>query len=112
MATPTTPTTVLVSAPPTPIKSRRAKRRPTVQERINATNLARTLTGYNDTSPIWNKRLPEVLVEIEQNLDTAITAIRSGSSMDYMVLLEEALLLNRELQKRTATYKVVGAQLR
>lgn len=105
-----TPTTLVVSS--TPNKSRRAKKRPTVQQRIDATNLARSLTGYNDTSPIWGKMLPEVLVDIERNLDTAITAINSGSSLDYMVLLEEALTLNRELQKRTATYKVIGAQLK
>lgn len=90
------------------LKAAKAKRKLSGQAYKDARDFARSATGYNDTSPIWGKRMAVVLMEIESRLADGIsTAIGGG---DPIAELEDALALNRELQKRLATNQLISAQ--
>lgn len=86
------------------LASAKKKRKLSGDDYKNARDFARSATGYNDTSPIWGKRMPVVLMEIEELLDLATKGLGSGNEV------EQALLLNRELQKRLATNQLISAQ--
>jgi len=86
------------------------KRKLTGQEYKDARDFARKTTGYNDTSPIWGQRMPVVLTDIERLLQKAKDQIDNGSYGDGLAFLDDALLLNKELQKRIATGQLIGAQ--
>jgi len=75
-----------------------------------ARDFARGATGYNDTSPIWGKRLNVVLTEIETKLNYVSEALNDGRYIDATDDLEQALLWNKELQKRIATGQLIAAQ--
>jgi hypothetical protein len=86
------------------------KRKLTGQEYKDARDFARKTTGYNDSSPIWGKRMPVVLTDIETLMDNARENLGNGSYGTAMAELDAALELNRELQKRIATGQLIGAQ--
>lgn len=84
------------------------KNRPTPQQRKAAVEFARRTTGYDSSSPIWNRKINEVLVEIQSELQ----AVVDGTHGDPKVGEERALLLTTELLKRIATNQLTGAQLK
>jgi len=88
-------------------RSERKRRKLTGQAYKDARDFARKATGYDDTSPIWGKRLPAVLTEIEALLDLSESHPDFTSEVDR---IERALFLNKELQKRVATGQLIGAQ--
>ena len=103
--------TVVASTPaPTPISKGRKKQRLSGQSLRDAVEFARKQTGYNDTSPIWKQPLVTVLVAIEAELVNAETAQNAGDIADAIGYTANALLLNRELQKRLATNQLIAAQ--
>lgn len=96
---------------PTNIATARAARkraRLTGDDYKQARDFARKTTGYNETSPIWGKRLIEVLVEIEALLDFGTP--NAHAPMTQKERVDQALLFNRELQKRLATGQLIAAQ--
>ena len=106
-----TPATAAAAPAPTPIaKARKGKNRLSGQNLRDAVDFARKQTGYDDTSPIWNKKAIEVYVAIEAELVNAEAAMDRGELADAAQFLANGLLLNRELQKRTATNQLVAAQ--
>lgn len=88
----------------------RKKKRLTGEAYKQARDFARGVTGYGDTSPIWGKKLPEVLTEIEARLVEAEHRIVAGDYGDAQMGVQAALEFNRELQKRVATGQLIGAQ--
>lgn len=88
------------------------KRKATSAEFKQARDFARKTTGYDTTSPIWGKRLPEVLMAIEETLVQAGTELSASNYVNVLDLIEASLRLNRELQKRIATNAVIGSQLK
>lgn len=97
-------------------KAERKRRRLTGQEYKDARDFARRQTGYNDTSPIWGKRMPQVLTDIEailaevETIVGAFNDVTSPGSLRAYDAIQTALQLNRELQKRVATGQLIGAQ--
>lgn len=111
---PKAPRKVKTSAAPAPVSIATARaaskrRKLTGGEYKDARDFARKTTGYNDTSPIWGKRLIDVLVGIEAILAQQIEYLNTGALPDQ-IELERALLHNRELQKRIATGQLIAAQ--
>lgn len=104
---PTTGTTNVIN-----LAQAKKKRRATGAEFKAARDFARKTTGYDATSPIWGKKLPEVLMAVEENLQYAIDELKAGAPGNASDLIEAGLRLNRELQKRLATNAVIGSQLR
>lgn len=92
---------------PTSIATARAtkkRRKLTGEQWKEQRAFAQKTTGYNETSPIWGRRLIEVLVDIEALLDFGTpNAITSQKER-----VERALLYNRELQKRLATNQLTN----
>lgn len=92
------------------------RRKYTSDQYKQARDFGRKATGYDSSSPIWGKRLPEVLMAIETQLVNAETLLTgTGSSVNTAQALTdviEALQLNRELQKRLATNAVISSQLK
>lgn len=86
------------------------KRKLTGQQYKDARDFARGVTGYNDKSPIWGKRMNVVLNDIEANLNDASRFLNSGDYMAAETAIEAALKYNQELQKRLATGQLIGAQ--
>lgn len=84
------------------------RRKYTAEQYKQARDFGRKATGYDSTSPIWGKRLPEVLMQIEALLTVALPGANSGQE----ATLREALELNQELQKRLATNAVISSQLK
>jgi len=92
---------------PTSIAAGRARlkrRRLTGDDYRNQRAMARSVTGYDEKSPIWGKRLPVVLQEISDLLDKAQTT----TGPDVLVKVREAEALVAELQKRLATNKLMS----
>ena len=92
-------------ASPAPVASN-----PKVEAYKNAKAFSRKASGYDETSPIWNKPLANVLMEIESKLDSVLgggsLALGSVDRAD----VEYALELNRELQKRVGYRALMKAQ--
>ena len=105
------PKTVVVSGAPAPIAKGRRKARPSGADLKAATEFARKQTGYNELSPIWNRKQIDVLVEIESLLALVDSALDIGAQADPDAV-RTALNLNRELQKRIATNQLIAAQTR
>ena len=98
---------------PTNIATARAaskRRKLTGDDYKQARDFARKTTGYNETSPIWGKRLNVVLVDIETMLVEADGNLSGGAYADAAAALAQALEFNRELQKRVATGQLIAAQ--
>lgn len=86
------------------------KKRLTGQAYKDARDFARKATGYDSSSPIWGKRLPTVLTEIEATLEKAGEEADTGNLIEALDGIRAALELNRELQKRVATGQLISAQ--
>ena len=98
------------SSAPTTIAEGRARlkrRRLTGQERKDVVAMARGMTGYGPSSPIWGKRMPVVLAEVLEHLDklAKTSPMTTGQGKE----LDAARILVEELQKRIATGQIVGA---
>ena len=103
---PKAPKTVVLSGAPTPIPNKRARKRVTKAD----IQMVRKITGYDESSPIWGKRLSEVLVSIETHISTGIGELQAGSYANADVALSTALLYNQELQRRIATNSLIASQ--
>ena len=106
---------VSASAPaaPTSIATARAarkRRRLTGSEYKSARDFARGVTGYNDTSPIWGKPMVDVLMSIAALLEEYISDNGGTAHFAGHINIQQALTLNRELQKRIATNQVIAHQ--
>lgn len=85
------------------------RRRLTGAEFKEARKTARDVTGYDDTSPIWGKRMPAVLVEIGERIEKAHDQMNLGSYANAHDHLNAANLLVTELKKRIATGQIIGS---
>ncbi len=94
----------------TAAKAARKRKRLTGDQFKQARDFARSATGYGNTSPIWGKKMIEVLTSIETNLAQGIEDVLNGHASSGVVAVEKALLFNRELQKRIATNQIISAQ--
>ena len=106
-------TAPLVSGAPITIAQGKAnlkRKRLTGEAYKQARDFARKTTGYNDTSPIWGKRMNVVLTDIETLMERIGTQIGNGDYADAEDTLQLALGLNQELQKRIATGQLIAAQ--
>jgi hypothetical protein len=83
-------------------RARIKRRRLTGDDYRNQRAMARSVTGYDEKSPIWGKRLPVVLQEI----DDALTAAEKGGKGTPET--DKAHLYVKELQKRLATNKLMS----
>jgi hypothetical protein len=88
------------------VRSARKRARLTGEAYQNAKAFARKASTYDETSPIWGKQLPAVLMEIEKLLDN----VAMGVSLDPTADINSALELNRELQKRVGFRALMKAQ--
>jgi len=106
-------TTVSTVTAPTSIATARAARkrkRLTGEEYKSARDFARGVTGYNDTSPIWGKPMVDVLMSIAALLEEYISDNGGTAHFAGHINIQQALTLNRELQKRIATNQVIAHQ--
>jgi len=101
---------------PTPVISLAAarathkRRKLTGEQYKQARDTARAATGYGPSSPIWGKRMDEILMTIENSLSEAEVAVQDGRYQDADDHLRDGLEYNRELQKRVATGALIAAQ--
>lgn len=86
------------------------KRKLTGEDYRNAVKFARGITGYDDTSPIWGKKMVVVLAELLERLDTTNGFINAGDLIEALDSLKDAQTSVTELQKRIATGQVIKAQ--
>lgn len=85
------------------------KRKLTGQDRKDAVKFARDMVGYDNTSPIWGKRLIVVLAEISDQLTQARADARTSPALAE-TSIDGALQWVGELQKRVAFGQVMKAQ--
>jgi hypothetical protein len=97
--TPVTPAPTVIN-----LAAARKKRKLSGQDRKDAVEFARSMVGYNDTSPIWGKKLIVVLAELSEQLDEVEKALGSDST------IVEARTTVSELQKRVAFGQIMKAQ--
>jgi len=71
-------------------------------------DLATSVSGYDDKSPIWGKRLPEVLDLVARNLDDAQIEIDNGEYSLARDLMGEGAVTIYELRKRLAKNAVIA----
>jgi hypothetical protein len=86
----------------TSITSARRKR-PTSEQFKAAKELAKSMSGYDETSPIWNKKELEVYQQIQSILNDA-----TASELDR---IEHAEALVQALIQRRTFYVLKGSQL-
>ena len=119
VATPKAPRTVKAAGAPAAsgnvvnlgaAKAARKRNRLTGDQYKQARDFARSATGYNETSPIWGKRMTEVLTTVEAEIQEAMNDVQVGNDADALDRLGRALTFNQELQKRIATNQVIAAQ--
>jgi hypothetical protein len=100
--TPTGPAPTTIAAGRARIKRRRL----TGDDYRNQRAMARSVTGYDETSPIWGKRLPVVLQEIDDLLEKATDKVTPLG--DKVKAMDTAKTYVKELQKRLATNKLMS----
>lgn len=100
----------VVAAPATVINlaTARKKRKLTGEDRKNAVDFARSMVGYNDSSPIWGKRLIAVLAELSDQITELETDAITG--VINTPALAQARTIVSELQKRVAFGQIMKAQ--
>lgn len=78
-----------------------------------AKKFAEDITGYGPNSPIWGKRLPDVLTIIETNVRQAIDDINNGGADVARRTLEgDTLTVIEELKKRLAKGAIISNQMK
>jgi hypothetical protein len=87
-------------------RARIKRRRLTGDDYRNQRAMARSVTGYDETSPIWGKRLPVVLQEIDDLLEKATDKVTLLG--DKVKAMDTAKTYVKELQKRLATNKLMS----
>lgn len=100
----------LIAGAPTVTSIKGKKRRLTGAELKQRTELARKMTGYGASSPIFGKQTPDVLVLIDAALGDALAALSAGDDQLTLQLIDQARAYAGELQKRIATRKIAFAR--
>lgn len=91
--------------------SKNKKRTP--EQFAAAKKFATEVTGYGPQSPIWGKRLPDVLSSIEADIRIAIDDIdNGGADIARKSLSETTLVTIEELKKRLAKGAIISSQLK
>lgn len=98
------------SAPVINLNAAKKKRRLTGQAFKDAQTFARDMVGYDDTSPIWGKRLIVVISDVAQQLEDAATYAGAGDHVNAEASLITAHTYITELKKRLAYGQVMKAQ--
>lgn len=92
------------------LNAAKKKRRLTGQAFKDAQTFARDMVGYDDTSPIWGKRLINVISDVDQQLEDAATYAGAGDYVNAEASLAQARTYVTELKKRIAYGQVMKAQ--
>lgn len=71
--------------------------------------MAKDVSGYNETSPIWGKTRYEVYDRIEDLYIEALTALKTGDKVKFTSANDEIIALKAELAKRSAAQEVARA---
>lgn len=103
---------LIATGPGGVVPLRGKKRRLTGAELKARTDQARSVTGYDRTSPIFGLQTPDVLRIIQANVDIACTVIEAayGAGAPEGREIEHTRVLLNELQKRIATRKLTFAR--
>jgi hypothetical protein len=92
------------------LNAARKRRTLTGQAYKDAQKFARDMVGYDNTSPIWGKRLINVIGDVDARLEDATTALGSGDYGFAEDSLRQAHTYITELKKRLAYGQVMKAQ--
>jgi hypothetical protein len=74
-----------------------------------AWSMAKDMTGYNETSPIWGKTRYEVFSEMEDLFIAALQAVKDKRGDKFDECNDRITLLRSELAKRSAATEVARA---
>lgn len=88
-----------------------SKRKTTPEAFTAAKKFAVEVSGYDSTSPIWGKRLPDVLTGLEETIRIAVGDIEAGVyDVARDQLVSHALMTIEELKKRIAKQAIIASQ--
>jgi hypothetical protein len=92
------------------LNAAKKRRRLTGQAFKDAQKFARDMVGYDSSSPIWGRKLVDVIQDIEAAQERATEALATSTYKDVSEALVDANVLTTEIKKRLAYGQIMKAQ--